>query len=572
MLLPTIEVDSGPHAAWQMGHGQRHFRLEEGHWGTIHNGHRCVATASTYECTESLLPKRYELIVSARMGIAIHSLDDDTLSVASNFLATLEPIGKTDGFHSDGPHQDAAIVRLDGGKMALITIDTLDPIELPRELQTGRPSVQATTPKMALVFGSYDDVTDSQKTGANHIFIYDVASHRWSSLGPVNARGIFVRETPDGYDVRARGEKDAPCAFAVSSEGTKQPCAKESTGLRSRIGDGRDPQDLTFQDVAIDRWGALSGARFIGNDTFVMPGGMDDRTEGLYRFRMADNSPGVIVEKLVDPARTHCVAVSQEEPLFGCTTDGELRLIRVATDGKVALVREGFVHDAHVFSSIDGGLAVSGTCEGGALEAVCVRQADGTWKTVAFSPELKAALTRTAPSTFLIPNAWGGVLATVATGNLLEGNVRVVGYKVDGGKLFEIEKVPSWITSASMGSLESLLGHGAASAALPLLWRDQATIGVWPLSRKHPALGNDEACRLDVPFHGEYQIECIAGRISSAGRYGLWEKKPGELWETSDAGETWSKIFLPKGVPTDSFECHALGCAIGIYTRIGWGQ
>jgi hypothetical protein len=62
------------------------------------------------------------------------------------------------------------------------------------------------------------------------------------------------------------------------------------------------------------------------------------------------------------------------------------------------------------------------------------------------------------------------------------------------------------------------------------------------------------------------------GKVAAAGRYGLWEKAPGKLMETDDAGETWTPVTLPKNVPLENIQCGRIGCNIGLYIREGWGE
>jgi photosystem II stability/assembly factor-like uncharacterized protein len=59
--------------------------------------------------------------------------------------------------------------------------------------------------------------------------------------------------------------------------------------------------------------------------------------------------------------------------------------------------------------------------------------------------------------------------------------------------------------------------------------------------------------------------------VLAAGRFGVVERKRGELLETNDGGETWSQVPVPEGVDTGDVDCAAIGCRIGPYFRLGWG-
>jgi hypothetical protein len=96
-------------------------------------------------------------------------------------------------------------------------------------------------------------------------------------------------------------------------------------------------------------------------------------------------------------------------------------------------------------------------------------------------------------------------------------------------------------------------------------------VRVWPLEREHPAFDTKEFCRVDIALDGTFDTDCVQGRLFAVGRVRLWEKRPGELYETLDAAQSWTPVALPKGVEADDIVCSALGCRIGPYWRMGWG-
>jgi hypothetical protein len=56
------------------------------------------------------------------------------------------------------------------------------------------------------------------------------------------------------------------------------------------------------------------------------------------------------------------------------------------------------------------------------------------------------------------------------------------------------------------------------------------------------------------------------------GRLGLLQKRADEIFETLDAGSTWTKVHMPKGAEIQAIQCTSLGCRIGPYYRRGWGS
>jgi photosystem II stability/assembly factor-like uncharacterized protein len=87
----------------------------------------------------------------------------------------------------------------------------------------------------------------------------------------------------------------------------------------------------------------------------------------------------------------------------------------------------------------------------------------------------------------------------------------------------------------------------------------------------HPAFHTPESCCFDVSLDGLINVACVPGRAHAVGRFGVVEKKRGELLETYDGGKTWFQVPLPEGLNTSDVDCAAIGCRIGPYFRLGWG-
>jgi hypothetical protein len=224
-------------------------------------------------------------------------------------------------------------------------------------------------------------------------------------------------------------------------------------------------------------------------------------------------------------------------------------------------------------------LAVGGDCTGSLNDAACVRTLDGRWQTVAFSKELVSALTRTAPATRLIPRADG--LLYVGTGTIEGGfaggferalaSVEILIFRADRGGPTIVRKLPAWILEA-LSRLKDEPDASTDGKVPDLYFSTSGRIRAWPLRRQHPAFGTAEHCRVDFALEGSFETSCVQGRLSTSGRFGLLKKNLTEIYETIDAGGTWTKLALPKGLETDDITCTPLGCRIGPYFRAGWGE
>jgi len=57
----------------------------------------------------------------------------------------------------------------------------------------------------------------------------------------------------------------------------------------------------------------------------------------------------------------------------------------------------------------------------------------------------------------------------------------------------------------------------------------------------------------------------LQGRLFESGQFGLLQKRPNEVYETLDAGASWTRVSLPVGLETDQIACTPIGCRIGPY-------
>jgi len=210
-------------------------------------------------------------------------------------------------------------------------------------------------------------------------------------------------------------------------------------------------------------------------------------------------------------------------------------------------------------------------------DAACLRTGDGRWRSLAFSPELVTALGRTAPVTRLIPTADGRLYVGTGTaergpfGSESPSSVRIVLFRADRGEAISFPKLPFWILEA-LSRLKDAPDASSSGTGPDLSFGGSNRIRAWPLKREHPAFGTTEHCRLDVVFDGTFETHCVQGRLFASGAFGLLQKRLHEVHETVDAGGTWTKVPLPKGLETDDIECTPLGCRIGHYFRTGWGE
>lgn len=396
-------------------------------------------------------------------------------------------------------------------------------------------------------------------------FLRTKAAPRFRELPASNYRvredGLLQIEKP------RRTAKEKPttlCRFLLDQEGNQLPCGTPLGPYAS------GPQNQIF--VRPD----LESARLYAPDRAVVAG-----ERGLFRLELSFESS----ERLGPESLGHCTPLLPHAPVFACDGDPSSDLV-VSVDPSGAIREElrrrglpgpgiGQREQARFDVADDGGLAVGGDCEGNLANAACVRDRRGVWRTVLFSNVLVKALERTAPATRLVPTAGGDLY--VGTGTLegstrgplgLPGEPRLLLFHASEGGPSQISKLPVWILQALTALAESSLSSGRDRTGVSLI--DARRFRVWPLRRKHPAIGTPEVCRVDIALEGQIETDCRQGRVFSVGRSGLLQRKRDELYETLDGGGSWVRLALPKGFDSEEIACTAVGCRIGPFWRAGW--
>ena len=328
---------------------------------------------------------------------------------------------------------------------------------------------------------------------------------------------------------------------------------------------------------------SLQSARFYAKNQAVVP----STEQGLFRL-------GTDIR--LDPANRigpeslgHCVPLLSQEPVFSCAEPELDVVVSVEAQGtlKLELRRPRRIaedadrgREARFSHTTDGGLVLAGDCEGTLSEAACLRDCNGTWRTIHFSKQLISALNRTAPATQLIPTPDGRLY--VATGTMdggggfglsrgISGEIRILIFQADQGEPSSVKNLPAWIVE-KLADLVDRPTSSTTGDSPDLSFSGAQRIRAWPLKRKHPALGTTEHCRVDIALDGSFETECIQGRLFAVGQLGLLQKQLNEVYETLNAGGTWTKISLPKGLETEEILCTPIGCRLGPYWRAGWGE
>ncbi len=385
---------------------------------------------------------------------------------------------------------------------------------------------------------------------------------RWLTLPPCDTRGqadgSIVFETR--YDPKQPRAKRR-CLKTLSSDGKEIPCG-------SKLG---QPASSTSTNVEFTAW---NEARYFAPRRIAIAA-KDGGVIELTRTPVPSDA-----RRISPVGLASCNPMLPTEPLFRCRTgDGTSVVGRVERDGtwREELRRSFGNGERETFHvTVDGGVAVGGTCEGALEQAACVRRANGAFHTVRFSPELTTALARTAPLTKLVPTREGELYVGIgALEGGLGGRVSIKLFKADAGPGVAVENVPTWMLGslANLGELMLLGGSGAfdVSETFSLGFSRADSIRIWPFARLHPAFRTREQCRVDLTLQGAFEVACEQGELRSVGRVGILQKRRGELFETLDAGGTWTKITLPSGLELTGVSCHALGCSMGPYFRRGWG-
>jgi hypothetical protein len=362
----------------------------------------------------------------------------------------------------------------------------------------------------------------------------------------VDGRVRIFADTPDLQSTR--------CLFAIDTQGKRHPCV-DTAPAPPRPALVEDPVDLRR-------------ARFASQSLLVVPG-----LKALYVMPVTGSRADL---KLATAGI--CNPLLPTSPLFRCSSeDGRTaRVIAFDEGGKhkdeLTLSIHRGSEEPRFFETAGGALAMSGACDGTLGDAACVRQPTGAWKTIPFAKDLVKALHTLAPQAHLFPTVSGQLFVATGTseGAFSVGPVELLVYKADTGLVTRVGKVPLWPVGGATAT-GGLLGAAPHLEAPSFLWRSAATLSAWPIRRQHPAFGTPESCRFDVSLDGSTDASCVSGAVHAAGRFGVVEKKRGELLETYDGGETWSQVPLPEGVDTSDVDCVAIGCRIGPYFRLGWG-
>jgi hypothetical protein len=268
-------------------------------------------------------------------------------------------------------------------------------------------------------------------------------------------------------------------------------------------------------------------------------------------------------------------------PLFACALEGRYDVVvRVESDGTLheELRRPRTTgRGDRIAVAAEGGIALSGTCTGELAQAACVRDVHGTWRTVTFSHELNAALTRTAPGTQLIPRGDGTLFVGTGTAsNDSMTDIQINLFRADRGAPIPVERLPAWILASLAGSGDYLYhayrSNPGEQTVPAFSFSGPDRLRLWPFSREDPALGMAETCSAEVDLDGKLYTQCVPGEARVVGRLGILRKGPRELSETLDAGVTYQSLELPADFTPGELECSALGCQSGPYFRIGWGR
>jgi hypothetical protein len=197
----------------------------------------------------------------------------------------------------------------------------------------------------------------------------------------------------------------------------------------------------------------------------------------------------------------------------------------------------------------------------GADTGLCVRGADGVWKTVAKPKEMKSGMLLAFP----------GEAMWLTQSDAGELRVNVLG----SSRVRTFSSVEVASRYEEMGLLMPLSKNTAPRVVTEGTLRTAAGIRIFfGPNPTAPVAEGARSFALDVPLDDKrtLAITGVAGVVAVAGLHAL-RLADGKLWETNDGWSTWYEVAPPPtGVPRDlsGAMCDDRGCAVGAWARLGW--
>ena len=255
-------------------------------------------------------------------------------------------------------------------------------------------------------------------------------------------------------------------------------------------------------------------------------------------------------------------------PFIGCFSLGtRLSVFHVdlATGGtsleRTIEVKAGFArHIGSVAGTFPITQMVAASCEGDARNGICVRDAQGNWRTFGSPPQAATVL------------PFPGELVILSRSP--EGHVVVESAGTSSRRVFAADEVSRVDRAMGVGEADASI-HEPPVVQLGAL---RTATGIRQFFGPNPSLPvtRAESYAVDFPLTepGPLTVRRVSGAIAQAGLRAL-RLYGGKLWETSDGWLTWYEVAPPPtGVPADlgGAMCDERGCVVGAWARLGWDR
>lgn len=217
-------------------------------------------------------------------------------------------------------------------------------------------------------------------------------------------------------------------------------------------------------------------------------------------------------------------------------------------------------HPRAVFPAGNGAFVARAPCPGlpahDASSQYCVRSPTGRTRELRFQGDVGAER--------VVPLSDGRVAVVVAPRPGAEGRLVLLDGQKSSAYVLDLRALPR--------SVSDLVRRGTWLHGVQEL--EPGVLGAW-VEAGGPVVGLRISLLGRVTAGPVHKSGSDSTSVIVSGRFGLVWRRLGHGLETTDGGATWNEIDLPQTLlPTspDQRSCSAIGCLIGGWMRVGWGE